>query len=200
LFEYQPRFVEKISCGGELGRSFVRPEYQRSFQPLMLLWKGIACFLAAHPRYSTLFGVVSIPDDYTTISRQLMVAFLKANYHGSDLARYVKPRNPLRSKIAEGSEIRKALHLFRDIYDLSDLVSDIEDDQKGVPILFKQYLKLGGRFVGYNVDPNFSNVLDALILVDVTQTDRRVLERYMGKEGSTAFLNHHSPRVMEDCA
>ena len=50
------------------------------------------------------------------------------------------------------------------------------------------------------LDPNFSNVLDALILVDVTRTERRVLERYMGKDGATAFFNYHGPQSMEDCA
>jgi hypothetical protein len=40
-----------------------------------------------------------------------------------------------------------------DVEELSTLVSDIDFDRKGVPILLKQYLKLGGELVAFNVDP-----------------------------------------------
>ena len=65
----------------ELGRSFVQPEYQRDFSPLLLLWKGISRLVAQSGRYSRLFGVVSISDRYNSTSRQLLVKFLQT--HGS---------------------------------------------------------------------------------------------------------------------
>jgi hypothetical protein len=72
-------------------------------------------------------------------------------------------------------------------------------DQKGVPILLRQYLKLGGKLVGFNVDPHFANALDGLIVVDLAKTDPRVLDRYMGKDGAAAFLDYqqraHDTRV-----
>ena len=40
----------------ELGRSFVRAEYQRSFAPMRLLWSGIARFIECSPQYAVLFG------------------------------------------------------------------------------------------------------------------------------------------------
>jgi tryptophan synthase alpha subunit len=82
-----------------------------------------------------------------------------------------------------------------DIEELSALVADIETDQKGVPILLKQYLKLGGRLVSFNVDPAFSNALDGLIVVDLLKTERRLLERYLGKEGTIEFLSFHESRL-----
>jgi hypothetical protein len=57
-----------------------------------------------------------------------------------------------------------------------------------MPILLKQYLKLGGRMLGFNVDNNFNDCLDGLVLVDLYDTDQKVLRRYMGKEGASAFL------------
>ena len=42
LFAFNDEFVERIDPALEMGRSFVRPEYQREFAPLLLLWKGIA--------------------------------------------------------------------------------------------------------------------------------------------------------------
>ncbi|RLE29501.1 MAG: hypothetical protein DRJ61_14445 [Acidobacteria bacterium] len=60
-----------------------------------------------------------------------------------------------------------------------------------LPILLRQYLKLGGRLLGFNVDPNFSDVLDVLVMVDLRQTPGRTLARYMGRDGAEAFLAHH---------
>ena len=57
--------------------------------------------------------------------------------------------------------------------------------------LIKQYAKLGGRILGFNVDHKFSDVLDGLVLVDLRETDRNVLERYMGKDGLKAFQQYH---------
>jgi hypothetical protein len=77
-----------------------------------------------------------------------------------------------------------------DIEELSTLVSDIDFDSKGVPILLKQYLKLGGELVAFNVDRKFANALDGLIVVDLRKTDLRLLARYLGKEGVATFLAH----------
>jgi hypothetical protein len=68
----------------------------------------------------------------------------------------------------------------------------LEPDNKGVPILVRQYLKLGGRILGFSTDERFSDVLDALLTVDLRLTDPRLLERYMGKHGAPGFLAYHS--------
>ena len=192
LFKYSKRFIEEVSPALELGRSFVRPEYQKTYQSLMLLWKGIGEFVARRPQYKILFGPVSITSDYHSASRHLIAAYLRENIHREDLARLVKARNPLQKREALGREINAALPLLQDIHELSDLVSDIEDDSKGIPILLKQYVKLGGKSLCFNVDQNFQDVLDALILVDLTQTDARILERYMGPQGSAEFGRFHN--------
>src|SRR5262249_47800161 len=75
------------------------------------------------------------------------------------------------------------------IEELSTLIADIETDRKGVPVLLKQYLKLGGELVAFNVDRNFANALDGLIVVDLHKTDARVLQRYMGAEGAESYLH-----------
>ena len=71
LFDLKDGFLEHVSQGIELGRSFVREEYQRLYSPLLLLWKGIALFVAANPRYSMLFGPVTISSAYSDLSRRL---------------------------------------------------------------------------------------------------------------------------------
>ena len=71
------------------------------------------------------------------------------------------------------------------------MVADIETDQKGIPVLLRQYLKMGGELLGFNADRNFSDSLDGLIVVDLTRTDPKMLSRYLGVEGSARFLEYH---------
>jgi hypothetical protein len=75
--------------------------------------------------------------------------------------------------------------------EVSSLVADVEPDQKGLPVLIRQYLKLGAKFLSFNVDPQVSDSLDGLIVVDLARTESRVLERYMGKEGYAGFISQH---------
>jgi hypothetical protein len=77
------------------------------------------------------------------------------------------------------------------VEEISAVIADIEAGQKGVPVLLRQYLNLGGRMLAFNVDPEFSDVLDGLVVVDLAETDEKSLERYMGKDGSRRFLDHH---------
>jgi putative hemolysin len=186
LFRYDEALFEAMGPALEMGRSFVREEYQRSFSGLMLLWQGIGRFVIRQPRYATLFGPVSISASYRSASQQLMAAFLRSNTCHHGWSRWVRPRHPYRVR---GRAVDEPLN----VAELSTLVGDIEEDSKGVPILLRQYLRLGGRALGLNVDPDFSNVLDVLVLVDLRRTETRVLNRYMGGDGAAEFLAYHQP-------
>jgi putative hemolysin len=194
LFRYSKRVLKALNPAIELGRSFVRLEYQRSFTPLMLLWKGIGQFVAAHPHYAVLFGPVSISNDYNSTSQQLLIDFLRANNFDSQLSRYIRPRKPYRGTLRP--IWRKAeLAGMGSIDEVSELVTIQESGEKGVPILIKQYLKLGGRLLGFNIDTSFNDCIDGLIMVDLRQTDERVLQKYMGKEGAQGFIASHRNRI-----
>jgi len=193
LFKYGPRVLRTLNPAIELGRSFVRTEYQRNFAPLLLLWRGIGRFVARSPRYAVLFGPVSISNSYEPLSRRLIVDYLKANSIEAGLARHVKPRRPFRARgPADGAELSG----LAGIEELSRAVERIEPDHKGVPILLKHYLKLGGRVLGFNTDDQFGDALDGLILVDLRTSDPRVLARYMGEEGAAGFLAYHGDAAL----
>ena len=196
LFRYDSRVLRSLNPAIELGRSFVRAEYQRSFAPLLLLWRGIGRFVARNPRYAVLFGPVSISASYEPFSRQVMVDFLKANNVEPGLARHVRPRRPFRArKPVDWNDAELAG--LKDIDDLSRLIERIERDRKGVPILLKQYLKLGGRLLGFSADKQFNHALDGLIMVDLRNSETRLLERYMGEDGLDAFLAHHRAEALQ---
>ena len=87
------------------------------------------------------------------------------------------------------------LHTLREVLDIeevSDSIAHLEQDGKGIPVLLRQYLKLGGELLGFNVDRSFSDVLDGLIMVDLRKADASRLASYMGKEGVTTFRRYHA--------
>ncbi len=190
LFRYRGQLLHSIGPAIELGRSFICAEYQRSYSPLLLLWKGIGAFVSSHPKYRVLFGPVSISGDYQTSSRQLLVDFLKANLFDLRLSRLVRPKKPF-ERLARMQWTASDAGSFGDLDKLSDLIAQIEADDKGVPILLTQYVKLGGRLLGFNVDPEFNNALDGLIMVDLRKTDLKTLQKYMGREEAQHFLEFH---------
>jgi putative hemolysin len=191
LFRYDARLFEKIGPALELGRSFVRPEYQRQYSPLLLLWKGIARLLAAHPETPMLFGAVSISNDYSKASREMIFRFFEAHMQEEVLAGLIEPRRPFRPAWLRPWDCRVMCHALRDLEELSEPITDVESDGKGLPILLRQYAKIGGKLLAFNVDRKFSNVLDGLVMVDLRQTATGVLERFMGREAAAGFRRYH---------
>lgn len=182
LFEFEGPFLDRLTPGLELGRSFVAGAYQKSLSPLMALWKGLAAFVADQPRYARLFGPVSISGDYTSISKGLIVRFLRDKKWNAELGPLVKPFNPF---VGDGSDISPRLESVEQV---SARVADTEPDGKGIPVLLRQYLKLNATILEFNIDPDFANCLDALILVDLRDAPAAVLGRYMGKEAYRKFM------------
>ncbi len=197
LFRFRPGFVEQMGPALEMGRSFIRPEYQRQFAPLMLLWKGIGVYVARRPEYCTLIGAVSVSNQYTRASRELIARFFEKSALLADQGA-VRARRPLRGNFVEKWEMQALCSLLPDVEDLSAPISDLEPDGKGIPILVKQYVKLGGRLLAFSVDPQFGNTLDGFVMVDLRQTPFETLGRYMGKDGARSFFAWHAaiaPRV-----
>lgn len=186
LFRLSPRLLTQLSCGLELGRSFVRCEYQRDYLPLLLLWRGIAQYVLRHPEHRFLFGPVSISNDYHPLSQRILVQFLARHYLSDSHAGDVKPRQPVKQSRRPEAVLDALAHPDSPLLD--DLLRELEDDAKGMPVLLRQYLKLGGRILGFNVDPAFNRVIDCLLLVDLHATGADTLGKFMGRDAARAYL------------
>lgn len=195
LFKYGPDLISRLGSALELGRSFVRSEYQRNFAPLMLLWRGIGAYIVKNPRYHTLFGTVSINAAYQNTSQQLIAAFLEEQAFDSDLARLIRPRHPFKRKRISGLTGQHLPEQLTDIRAISDLIAEFESSQKAVPVLLRHYLNLGGKVIGFNIDASFGHVLDGLIVVDLRKSDPKVLSYFMGAESAKSFLGHHGIEI-----
>ena len=192
LFRYRPGFFERLGPAVELGRSFVVAEYQKNYASLFLLWKGIIRSVFRRPEAPRLFGAVSISRDYREASRGLMAAYL-SDHASHELASLVAPHTRFRVSFTLNEQTRRLASIASDIEDLSFAISDIEDDGKEIPVLIRQYLRVGGRLLGFNLDPHFSNALDALMIADVREAPAALLERCLGRAEARAFLTRRQP-------
>ena len=127
----------------ELGRSFVRPEYQRLYSPLLLLWKGISRLLAISYARSR------------TVWRGQHQQRLQQCIAGNDLSlfRIAVQEDKLtcwsnldglfvRLDCAPGTAAPCAMRCV--IWELSGPIADVEKDGKGLPIL-RQYAKSAAK-------------------------------------------------------
>lgn len=188
LFDYDETFLDRMGPGIEMGRSVIDLPYQRSVQPLLLLWQGISTYMARHPDYRILFGPVSISNDYSMRARQLMAVTLKAHHYDQQLSQYIKPRRAMKNMRHVWA--KDAVSVLSSVQVLSRVIARMELGQ-GLPVLLRQYIALNGRLVSFNVDPDFGNALDGMIVVDLPSIPIQNLSRYMGVDVAKQYLHYH---------
>jgi putative hemolysin len=181
FYRFAPEFWQRTWPALELGRSFVQPRYQRAYAPLMLLWRGIGAYVANTARHRFLFGTVSISADHHATSVELMVDHLRSHCLATDLAPFVRSRRPWRDRSAGRCRHWQPAQIA-ELQDVSAMVRELEVGRPGVPILLEQYLKLGAKLLGINVDLAF-HTIDALVVVDLLAVPEPQLRRYFGEPG-----------------
>jgi putative hemolysin len=177
LFHFPRGWQKTAPHAIELGRSFVCDPYQRDFLPLLLLWKGIGAFVMARPHIRYLYGPVSISANYTHASRSTIARELSLGWTG------FLPRNPLTHALTFTiAPSKRPPSQKTGVAVLEKRVESLEPDAKGLPVLLRQYLNMGGEILCWNLDRGFGNALDGLVLLDLERVPERLLNRYLGKE------------------
>jgi putative hemolysin len=184
LFRWQRSPYELLGDALELGRSFVRAEYQRDPAALLLLWKGIGAYIVRHPHIRRLFGPVSVSAEYGSAIRALIAGWLMPR---SREARSVAPRQAVPA-LPEMDRLLAA-GLADGLGDLDRLVREL-GARRGLPVLLRQYLRLNGRVLAVSRDPAFADAMDALVVVDMLAMPATHLERYCGRDGAQAFRRY----------
>ena len=180
MFNFAPQFVNRKTPCLEMGRSFLIPEFQGSFQGLLLLWRGICAFIKQFPHYRTLYGTVSISKLYNPRSVRLIEELLIKE--GNDI--HVAPRNKLEFALhSEFSAFNKDTVEQNSLLDnLSAFLSTIETDGKDIPVLAKQYLKMGANFHALGIDTSFNHTPGLLLSVHMPCAPAKQLKLYMGPD------------------
>lgn len=189
FFHFKRKIRKILQSGLEMGRAFITPEYQRNASSLDTLWMGIGRYLNKHPNYRYLYGTVSISQNYSDASRSLILSFLRQNCMNEELRHEVSAFYPPQKLGLRPEDERLLPRAVPDIRSLSAIVGEIEPDGKGIPVLLKQYHRLGGRMVSFGIDKNFGSVLDCLVIVKLDETPERIRQRYRGKDYDKEIAN-----------
>ncbi|TKB98794.1 lysophospholipid acyltransferase family protein [Pedobacter cryophilus] len=179
LFKIRSQFSPVLKNSLELGRSWIRKEYQQKPLPLFLLWKGILKYLVDHPKYRYLIGPVSISNSFSKFSKSLIVDFIYRNHFDYEMAHMVKPRKKFKvdySKI--DADILTASS--NSLKNLDALITEIETTHIKVPVLLRQYIALNAKIICFNIDPKFADCLDGFLILDLEDVPKDMLEK-LGK-------------------
>ena len=181
FFTFGNKFVNHVKNGLEMGRAFITAAYQKHPASLDTLWMGIGHFVLKYPQYRYLYGTVSVSSDYTERSRTLIHEYLKCHCLDKELAEDVQAKTPPQNMDLLSEDARLLPEGLADLRLLSAMVSDLEPDGRSIPVLLRQYLRLNGRMVSFNVDSDFGDTLDCLVVVDLHNAPDRLITRYCGK-------------------
>jgi putative hemolysin len=179
LFDFTGNQHWFLDRGLELGRSFVQQRYWGK-RSLDYLWYGIGAFLAHNPQYRYLFGPVSISNSVPITAKELMIFFYQL-YFGTK-NHFSCSKNPF---IFTQSRDQLACEFSGDDYqdDLKKLKNLLRNMGTNIPTLYKQYSSLckpgGVCFLDFNVDPDFNNCVDGLVVVDLDKLKEKKRKRYI---------------------
>ncbi|WP_295667733.1 lysophospholipid acyltransferase family protein [uncultured Mucilaginibacter sp.] len=179
LFKIKSQFTPVLKKSIELGRSWVRKEYQQKPLPLFLLWKGILKYLIDNPRYRYLIGPVSISNSFSNFSKSLIVDYINRHHFDHEMAQFVRPRKKFKvdmesidtDLLMEGEDTFKGLDA---------LISEVETRNMKVPVLLRQYIALNAKIICFNIDPKFADCLDGFLVLDLEKVPQDILEK-LGK-------------------
>ena len=175
MFNFSERFItEFLPYTLELGRSFVRPEYQSSragakaLYTLDNLWDGLGGLTVVHPEIKYLFGKVTMYPSYTGECRDMILFFLHKHFPDPD--NLVRPIIPLKTnmpteeldKIFTGKDFKE---------DYLILNARVRAHGDNIPPLVNAYMSLSPtmRMFGTAINYEFGNVEESGIFFAVDE-------------------------------
>ncbi|KAB7892718.1 lysophospholipid acyltransferase family protein [Poseidonibacter ostreae] len=179
LFKYKEEMTPYLKNSIELGRSFVQPKYWGT-RALDYLWYGIGAYLKQNPNIKYMFGPVSMSASFPAIAKDLMIFYYSHYFkENKDLVIAKLPYQYSNSQ----NEIKEQFLLNDRKKDFKYLKSTLLSMGLAVPTLYKQYSEIteenGVKFLGFNVDKEFSDCIDGFILVNVDKIKDTPRKRYI---------------------
>lgn len=194
LFNFSEEFLKNyLPYTIELGRSFVRNEYQSSKMgakalfALDNLWDGLGALTVEHPEIKYLFGKFTMYPTYHPGSRNMILYFL--NKYFPDHDNLISPINPLKTEM-DTAEMEKLFcgNSFAEDYKI--LNNKIRERGFNIPPLVNAYMSLSPtmRMFGTAVNDEFGDVEETGILITINEIledkKKRHINSYIGKQQS----------------
>lgn len=190
LFRFSDSFIrDYLPYTIELGRSFVRTEYQSSragakaIFALDNLWDGLGALTVIHPEMRYLFGKVTMYPEYSATCRNMILYFMHKHFPDPD--RLATPVNPLQTDI-DVHEMRRLFQGATFAEDYRILNHAIRENGLNIPPLVNAYMSLSPtmKMFGTAVNDEFGDVEESGIFLDISE----ILEEKKKRHIDT-FLN-----------
>lgn len=176
LFNIDPRFEPYLKETIELGRSFVSVDYQKDLMPLLLLLKGLMETIMRHPEMNYFIGPVSISSWYPKFYQSLMVYYVTTVHTNEEMSKLFHPKTPFVPNFNK-CDIDVLMEKNMETVDKFDrYLMKLSNGDYRMPTLFKKYLKINSKFLCFNVDPDFNDTLDGLLLLKFTDYPKDELD------------------------
>ena len=176
LFNIDPKFEPYLKETIELGRSFVSVDYQKDILPLLLLLKGLMETIMRYPTMNYFIGPVSISSWFPKFYQSLMVYYVTTKHTNEEMSQLFHPKTPFVPNFNK-CDIEVLLEKNMETVDKFDrYLMKLSNGDYRMPTLFKKYLKINSKFLCFNVDPDFNDTLDGLLLLKFTDYPKEELD------------------------
>ncbi len=186
MFRFSKRFIEEfLPQTIELGRSFVRLEYQSSkagakaIYALDNLWDGLGALTVVHKEIKYLFGKVTMYPSYSHECRDMILYFL--NRHFPDPDNLVTPITPLQTD-TDTKEMESLFTGTTFAEDYRILNKAIRAHGYNIPPLVNAYMSLSPtmRMFGTAVNDEFGDVEESGIFFAISEIFEEKKQRHIG--------------------
>lgn len=186
MFRFSQNFIDNyLPYTIELGRSFVRPEYQSSkagakaLFVLDNLWDGLGALTVVHPEIKYLFGKVTMYPGYIRNCRDMILYFL--NRHFPDTEELVRPITPLSTDYDE-EEMGKLFTGTTFAEDYKILNKAIRNYGVNIPPLVNAYMSLSPtmKMFGTAINDTFGDVEESGIFFAIDEIFEEKKRRHIG--------------------
>ena len=186
MFNFSDQFLnEYLPYTLELGRSFVRLEYQSSkagakaLYALDNLWDGLGALTVVYPEIKYLFGKVTMYPSYSVDCRNMILYFLHKHFPDND--NLVTPIKPLEANIDIAAMEKLFVgDCFKEDYKI--LNKSIRDYGFNIPPLVNAYMSLSltMRMFGTAINDEFGNVEESGIFFAIEEIFEEKKQRHIG--------------------
>lgn len=186
MFHFSDRFInDYLPHTIELGRSFVRLEYQSSkvgakaIFALDNLWDGLGALTVVYPEIEYLFGKMTMYPNYHRKSRDMILYFL--HKHFPDTEELVRPLKPFAPAIdVEAMERLFTGETFKEDYKI--LNHAIREFGFNIPPLVNSYMSLSPtmKMFGTAINDEFGDVEESGIFFAISDIFEEKKKRHIG--------------------
>ena len=169
LFDIDEGLSDTLNKTIELGRSFVTLDYQKEVLSLVLLLRGLSVVVVRYPDIEYFIGPVSISNWYPKFYQSLIAEFITRNHPVKpEVASLVKPHTPFHPDFLKVDVDALLKYNMESIDRYDKFLFRLSAGAFRMPTLLKKYLKLNAKVLCFNIDPDFNDTLDALMLLKFT--------------------------------